>query len=140
MNLNLRNLSNHYQDVKLISLSTWRQAAEIVPRDRNGPYSVMQEGYDPDDMKMIAEEFVLGRSGKWLSLGQFFKMPVEDRRAEYIFGTVSEVIRMMNNLPSKVELLRPAGKETGATGSPADHDAEMAAAVQAGRAKQTGAT
>jgi hypothetical protein len=92
MNLNLRNLTNHYQDVKLISLASWRQASEFIPRDRNGPYVVIQEGYDPEDMKMIAEEFVLGRSGKWLSLGHFYKMPVPDRRAEFVFGTVAEVI------------------------------------------------
>ncbi len=137
MNLNLRNITNHYQDVKLISLSSWRQASEINPRDRNGPYVVMQEGYDPQDLRMIAEEFVLGRSGKWLSLGHFYKMPVEDRRSEFVFGTVADVIKMMNNLPSKVELLRPAGNEKDAPAAPAPND-EMAAAFQASRAKQAG--
>ena len=138
MNVNLRNISNHYQDVRLISLSTWKEASEIIPRDRNGPYIVMQEGYDPGDMKMIPEEFVLGRSGQWLSLGHFYKMPVAARRAEFVFGTVGEVIEMMNNLPSKAELLRPAGKETEAPGTPAPND-EMAVAFQAGRATSTGA-
>ena len=132
MNVNLRNISNHYQDVKLISLSTWRQANEITPRDRNGPYVVMQEGYDPEDMKMIPEEFVLGRSGRWLSIAHFYKMPVAERREEFIFGTVGEVMKMMSDLPSKAQLLRPAGKETEASGAPAPDD-EMAAAFQAGR-------
>ena len=135
MNVNLRNITNGYQDVKLISLSTWRQAAEFTPRDRNGPYVVMQEGYDPEDMRMIPQEFVLGRSGKWLSLGFFYQMPVPDRRAEYIFNTVAEVIQLMNNLPSKVELLRPGGKLTAESAPPADD--ELAATVHAGRAKQT---
>ena len=134
MNLNLHNITNHYQDVKLISLSSWRQASEILPRDRNGPYVVMQEGYDPADTRMIAEEFVLGRSGKWLSLGHFYKMPVLDRREEFIFGTVGEIIRLMNSLPSKVELLRPAEKEAGAA-TPVPND-EMAAAFAAARAKE----
>ena len=138
MSLNLHNLTNHYLDVKLISLSTWRQANEIVPRDRNGPNVIMQEGCDPEDRRMIGEDFVLGRSGKWLSLGHFFKRPVADRREEFVFGTVNEVLKLMSNLPSKVELLRLAGKETEAPGAPAAAD-EMAAAFQAGRAKQTSA-
>jgi hypothetical protein len=135
MNPNLRNITNHYQDARLISLSTWRQANEIVPRDRNGPYVVLQEGYDPEDMRMIAEDFVLGRSGKWLSLGHFYQMPVADRRQEFIFGTVSEVIQLMSDLPSKAELLRPS--EKGVPSTPAADD-DLAAAFQAGRAKQTG--
>ncbi|MCI0744108.1 MAG: hypothetical protein L0Y58_01775 [Verrucomicrobia subdivision 3 bacterium] len=139
MNIDLRNITNHYQDVKLISLSTWRQANEITPRDRNGPYVVMQEGYDPEDTRLIPEEFVLGRSGKWLSLGHFFQMPVPDRRAEFVFGTVGEIIQMMNNLPSKAEFLRPAGKEAPAPSAPAAGD-EMAGAFQAARTKQTGET
>ena len=133
MNANLRNITNHYHDVKLVSLSGWKQANEITPRDRNGPYVVMQEGYDPEDLKMVGEEFVLGRSGKWLSLGQFFRMPVPDRRAEFVFGTVTEVIEMMNSLPAKVELFR-GGKDEEAPAS-AETD-EMAAAFQASRAKQ----
>jgi hypothetical protein len=137
MNLNLRNITNHYQDVKLVSLSKWRQANEIVPRDRNGPYVVLQEGYDPLDTRMIAEEFVLGRSGKWLSLGHFYHMPVTDRRAEFVFGTVAEVIRLMNDLPSQAELLRPANKETPPAPS---SDDDMAAAFNAARAGQTNAS
>jgi hypothetical protein len=133
-NLNLRNITNHYVDVRLVSLSTWRQASEFTPRDRNGPYVILQEGYDPEDMKMIAEEFVLGRSGKWLSLGYFFRMPVPERRAEFIFGTVGEVIQLMNNLPSKAEFLRPGGKEQ--AGAAPEHD-EMAAAFQAAKEKSS---
>ena len=134
MNANLRNITNHYHDVKLVSLSGWKQANEITPRDRNGPYVVMQEGYDPEDLKMVGEEFVLGRSGKWLSLGHFFRMPVPDRRAEFVFGTVTEVIQMMNSLPAKVELFRPA-KDKGEEAAPAEQD-DMATAFHASRAKQ----
>lgn len=139
MNLNLRNITNHYQDVKLVSLSTWRQAAEIVPRDRNGPYVVTQEGYDRDDLKVIPDEFILGRSGKWISLGHFYQMPVADRRSEFIFGTVGEVIRLMSNLPSDVEMLRPLGMEKDTPAAPVPDD-EMAKAFQSGRAKQSAAT
>jgi hypothetical protein len=54
-------------------------------------------------MTLTPDEFVLGRSGKWLSLGHFFKMPVPDRRAEFVFGTAAEVMQMMSDLPSKAQ-------------------------------------
>ncbi len=126
-NLNLRNITNSFQDCRLVSLASWKQAAEISPRDRGGPYVVMQEGYDPEDMRMIAEEFVLGRSGKWMSLGMFYKMSVEDRRAEYVFGTAAEVMQMMSNLAPKAQILKPGGEPAGA---PAAND-EMAQALKA---------
>ena len=137
-NIYLHNLTNHYADVRLISLSTWRQASEFTQRDHNGPYVVLQEGYDPEDMKMIAEEFVLGRSGKWLSLGHFFRLPVPERRAEFIFSNMAEVIQLMRNLPSKAELLRPGSKGAPAP-APTDSD-EMAAAFQAGRGSKSNPT
>ena len=93
----------------------------------------MQEGYDPNDLTMTADEFVLGRSGKWLSLSHFFKLPVPERRAEFVFGTAAEVMQMMSNLPSKVQMLqRPEAEPEGAAttaGIPAGD--EMAAALRA---------
>ena len=83
------------------------QAGEFNPRDRGGPYVVLQEGYDPEDPKVMADEFILGRSGKWLSLPFFYKMPVPDRRAEFVFGTVAEVTQMMSHLTSKVQIIHP---------------------------------
>jgi len=134
-NINLRNITNSFQDVRLVSLASWKQAKEINPRDRGGPYVVMQEGYDPEDATLTPDEFVLGRSGKWLSLGHFYKMPVPERRAEFVFGTVAEVMQMMGNLTPKPQLMRP--------GAPADEAApaadEMAAAIQAGRGQAPGA-
>lgn len=135
-NLNLRNITNNFQDVRLASLSAWRQAHEIMPRDRGGPYVVLQEGYDPEDAKVTPNEFVLGRSGKWLSLSFFYKMSVPERRAEFIFGTAAEVMQMMSNLPPKVEILRP-GASAEAAAPEAD---EMAAAIQAGKTKPPGAS
>ena len=130
-NVNLRNITNSFQDVHLASLASWKGASEFTPRDRGGPYVVLQEGFDPEDMTMTPDEFVLGRSGKWLSLAYFYKMPVPDRRAEFIFGTAAEIMQMMSNLPSKVAILRP-----GAAAAPAPAMAEtdeMAAALQAGK-------
>ena len=132
---NLRNITNSFHDVRLVSLSSWRQANEITPRDRGGPYVVLQEGYDPQDMKMIAEEFVLGRSGKWLSLGHFFKMHVPERRAEFVFGTAAEVMQVMGDLPSKAVILSGQAAEAGSD-APPEND-EMAAAFEAAR-KQGG--
>lgn len=136
--MNLRNITNSFLDVRLVSLSSWRQANEITPRDRGGPYAVLQEGYDPDDPKLIAEEFVLGRSGRWLSLGLFYKMPVPERRAEFIFGTAAEVMRMMEKLPPKPAIVRPGAQEEVASDAPEGD--EMAAALKAGRTQPPGST
>ena len=94
------------------SLASWKQASEFSPGDRGGPYVVLQDGYDPEDPKVIADEFVLGRSGKWLSLGLFYRMPVPERRAEFVFGTAAEVMEMIRNLPSR-SAGRPAGRSGG---------------------------
>jgi hypothetical protein len=132
MNINLRSITNSFQDVRLASLASWRKAHEIVPRDRGGPYVVTQEGYDPQDLTMTADEFVLGRSGKWLPLAHFFQMPVPDRRAEFVFGTAAEVMEIMNNLPSRAEIIRPGDAPAEDTSATTGTD-EMAAAFQAGR-------
>lgn len=130
-NPNLRNITNHFQDVRLISLRSWPQANEFEPRDKGGPYVVTQEGYDPADLTVQADEFVLGRSGKWLSLSLFFRMPVPERRAEFVFGTAAEVMNLMSTLPTKVSLF--GREELPATeSSPAQPD-EMAAAFNAGK-------
>jgi len=133
MNVNLRNITNSFLDVRLVSLKTWRQANEIVPRDNGGPYVVLQEGYDPDDMTVTADEFVLGRSGKWLPLGYFFRMPVPERRKEFVFGTAAEVMQMLSDLPTKVQILSRPVNDADAPVSPANDD--MAAAFQAAKNK-----
>ncbi len=126
----LRNITNSFQDVQLASLSSWKRAHEIFPRDRGGPYIVMQEGYDPEDATVTPDEFILGRSGKWLSLGHFFRMPVPDRRAEFVFGTVAEVMETMSNLPPKPQVFR-SGSAPSTPATPEDD--EMAAAFRAAR-------
>ena len=82
-------------------------------------------------MKVIADEFIPGRSGKWPSFSYFFRMSVPERRAEFIFGTAAEVMAMMEGLPSKVAILRPGG-EPQSVPTPPESD-EMAAAYEAGR-------
>ena len=137
MNVHLRSITNSFLDVRLASLASWRRANEIIPRDRGGPYVVMQEGYDPEDLTMSADEFVLGRSGKWLSIAHFYQMPVPERRAEFVFGTAAEVMQMMDNLPAKAEIVRPSAAPEGRTPSSPETD-EMAAALKTGQGKSPG--
>jgi hypothetical protein len=101
---NLRSLTNLYQDVRLISLASWRKANEIMPRDKGGPYAVTQEAYSPNDPLMTPNEFLLGKSGRWLSIATFFKLPIDTRRTEFVFGTAAEVVQLLESLPSKVAL------------------------------------
>jgi hypothetical protein len=103
----LRSITNNYRDVRLISLRDWKRAQEIVPRDVGGPYLVCQEGYDPRDLRMDLDEFVLSKSGKWVSLGLFFKLPRETRRQEFIFGTAAEVMDLLQSLPSNATVFHP---------------------------------
>jgi hypothetical protein len=125
-NLNLHTITNSFLDVRLISLASWHQASQISPRDHGGPYVVLQEGYDPDDVKMIPNEFVLGRSGQWLALGHFFKLPVDERRAEFVFGTAGEVMQMMSNLASKVQMFGRAPEPEGTPAEAEDDDMTIA--------------
>jgi hypothetical protein len=108
------NITNHYQDVHLISLRTWADAATIQPQDNGGPYLIAQEGFDPEDVTLTPDEFLLGRGGVWVSTRHFFRMGKEARRAEYIFGTAAEVAALMSSLPAKPAILRPGSPEPSA--------------------------
>jgi hypothetical protein len=106
-NINLRTITNSFQDVRLGSLASWKaRADEFIPHDPNGPYVVTQEGYDPDDATLTPDEFILRRSGEWLSLSSFYQLPEPDR-AEFVFRTAAEVMQIMSGLPSKVQITRP---------------------------------
>jgi len=83
------------------------------------------------------DEFVLGRSGKWLSIGLFYKMSVPERRAEFIFGTAAEVMQMMGSLPPNVQVIRPGAPAEAAPATPETD--EMAAALQAAKGQPPGA-
>ena len=134
-NIDLRNITNSFQDVHLGSLASWSRAGEFSPHDPGGPYVVTQEGYDPDDAKLTPDEFILRRSGEWLSLSFFFQMPEQDR-PEFVFRTAAEVMQVMNDLPPKVQIIRPGAREKAAP-APAEVD-EMAAVLQKGKGGATG--
>lgn len=135
--LNLRNITNNFQDVRLGSLATWRDASQIQPQDHGGPYVVLQRGFDPLDPKCTPDEFILGRAGKWLSMSDFYRMPKSARRAEFVFGTAAEVMTLMHGLPPKVEVLRP-GAEAAPAGEPEPDD--LRAAIEAGDQTSPGAS
>lgn len=126
----LRNLTNRFQDVRLISLRTWAAVLDMTPCDHGGPYVVTQEGYDPDDLSVTANEFVLGRSGVWTTLTHFFHLAAPLRREEYIFGTAGEVMRLMEGLPTRPAFLRP---EAPAESAPPGDWEELSAAFQVGK-------
>jgi len=126
----VRRITNDFQDARLVSLRKWSAASAISPRDAGGPYVVCQEGYDPQDLQMMPDEFLLGRSGAWLSTRFFFQLPVDERRKEYVFGTAAEVALLMRDLPPKPVILRPG--ETPAEAAPSEGD-EMKATFEAAR-------
>jgi hypothetical protein len=101
---NIRSITNDYQDVRLVSLKTWERAIEVSLRDNDGPYVVLQEGYDPQDLKMSYDEFLLGKSGEWVSVSVFYRLPDDMRVQEFIFATAAEVIGLMEKLTGKAEV------------------------------------
>jgi hypothetical protein len=114
-------LSNHFSASRLLSLAKHKAASEISPRDTNGPYIILQHGYEPGDPSMRAGDYLLGRSGAWLGTHWFIRLPVPERRKEFLFGTVAEVMQLMENLTGKVEVIRtqpPGVKED----SPVDEE------------------
>ena len=136
-NPNLRTITNSFQDVRLGTLASWKaRADEFIPHDPGGPYVVTQEGYDPDDPTLTPDEFILRRSGEWLSLSSFYQLPESDR-AEFVFRTAAEVMQVLADLPSNVQIIRPGAKEKAAP-DPDTMD-EMAAALQKGKGGATDA-
>lgn len=98
-------LRNDPSTTRLISLAKLAMASEIEPRDARGPYLILQTGYEPGDVTMKATEYLLGRSGEWLALYWFLRMPLQDRRAEFVFGTVTEVMTVMEGLCGDVRVI-----------------------------------
>ncbi|MES2692879.1 MAG: hypothetical protein V4773_05355 [Verrucomicrobiota bacterium] len=99
-------LSNHFSAARLLSLAKHKGASEFANRDTNGPYIIMQHGYEPGDPAMRPGDYILGRSGAWLGTHWFIRLPVPERRKEFLFGTVAEVMELMESLTSKVEVIR----------------------------------
>ena len=135
--LDLRNITNSFQDVQLASLAAWKDAATLEPRDLGGPYVVLQPCFDPEDLKFTPAEFILGRSGKWLPLAHFYRLPVPERRAEFVFGTAAEVMALLGSLPPKVQILRPGDNESPEPSAPDEFSAAIDGARKTSPAKAT---
>ena len=124
----LHAITNDYQDARLLSLRKWRNAHEIEPRDPGGPYMVIQAGYDPQEISPVYDEFLLGRSGAWLPAGLFFRIPRDERRKEFVFGTAAEVADLLMGLVGKPRIVRK-GDELAPP--PAEEDDLAAAFIEA---------
>ncbi|RYD50357.1 MAG: hypothetical protein EOP83_24060 [Verrucomicrobiaceae bacterium] len=102
-------LRNDPSTARLISLAKLAMASEVEPRDTHGPYVILQTGYIPGDLTMKGADYLLGRSGLWLAFHWFIRMPVPDRRAEFVFGTVNEVMTLLQDLTGSVQVMTPDG-------------------------------
>ena len=120
-------LSNHFSSCRLISLAKHRASAEFPGRDTNGPYVIMQEGYDPADPTQRRTEFILGRSGAWLATHWFIRMPVPERRKEFLFATKADVMELMEDLAGPV---REISTRPPTVGEDAQADEEFSKALQ----------
>jgi hypothetical protein len=120
-------LSNHFSACRLVSLAKLKAASEFLNRDTNGPYVIMQHGYVPGDPTMTGADYILGRSGAWLGTHWFIRMPVPERRKEFIFSNLAEVMELMESLTSNVEVVKdkPANVSEDA---PADEEMQKAIA------------
>ena len=87
----------------------------------------MQHGYEPGDPAMEGADYILGRSGAWLGTHWFIRLPVPERRKEFIFSNLAEVMELMESLTSKVEVIKdkPANVSDDA---PADEEMQKAIA------------
>jgi len=118
-------LSNHFSACRLISFAKVKMASAFPGRDTNGPYAILQQAYDPADPAMRPAEFLLGRSGAWLATHWFLRLPVDERRKEFIFATVGEVMELMQELSGPVRVIstKPASVDEE---SPVDPELEKA--------------
>jgi hypothetical protein len=121
-------LSNHSSACRVISLAKAKLASEFPGRDKNGPYVIRQTGYEPGDTTMRAGDYLLGRSGAWLGMHWFIRLPVPERRKEFIFDTLGEAMEVLGELTSKVEVIR---EKPASASDEAPEDDEIKQAIEA---------
>jgi|GEM_PF-1957842 len=98
---NARNLSNDFQSVRLLSVHAWPDAPAPGDPGSHGPYVVMQKAIDPEDLRATVEDFILGKSGRWLPLYLFHQLPQELRQEQFIFSAAADVIQVLQALLGK---------------------------------------
>lgn len=84
---------------------------------------------------MNFDEFVLGKSGNWISVGMLLRLPREVRHNEYIFGTAGEIIHLLENLHGRAEVISTRAEARALVPDPAENPAvrDLRLAVQRAR-------
>jgi hypothetical protein len=106
----VRNLSNDFQSVRLLSLHAWPDAPALRDPGGHGPYVVMQKAMDPEDLRATVEDFILGKAGRWLPMYLFHQLPEDLRREQFVFSAAAQVIEVLQGLTGKpiIDRGRPA--------------------------------
>lgn len=115
-----RALTNDPSAARLISLAKLALASQVQTRDARGPYVIVQTGHAPGDHTSKDVDHLLGRSGEWLALHWFIRLPVHERNAEFVFGTANEVMTFMETLTGEVVVI--TGREDSSTSSPEEDE------------------
>lgn len=120
-----RSLRNDFQAVHLYSLRHWPEAIDHAPPESGGPYVIIQTGIDPDNPGADVDHFILGRSGRWISLSVFRRLSREFRRENYLFSMAAEAIEALQGLVGRPEIDRdPPGSDENGTMEAADETVE----------------
>lgn len=98
---NAHSLTNDFRDVRLYSLHHWPEAARFRTSEGHGPFVVLQSAIDPQDFQAQVDDFILGKSGRWLPFYLFHQLPGDVRRAEYVFPAAADVIAVLQGLTGK---------------------------------------
>jgi len=130
-NPNLRNITNHFLDAIWSASHRGTERMKSHHAIATGPMSSCRKvtTLETCECSPMNSSWVDQANGCLSACSN--KLPVPERRAEFVFGTAAEVIQMMSDLPSKVVMF--ARPETQDAGPPQPGTDEMAAAIQAGK-------
>jgi len=86
-------LSNHYQNVRLINMSS----------EPCGPFLVIQDAVDSNDSTQRERSWLLRKDGKWIDLIAHFTLD-EKERSQAFFNSAQEVMTLLGKLPAKASI------------------------------------
>ncbi len=96
-----RSLSNDFQDIRLCSLHATANPRDEEDPGGHGPYVILQKGIDPDDSTATVDEFILGRDGRWVTVGQFDRLPPEAQESRFVYPTAAEAVAVLQSLTGR---------------------------------------
>jgi hypothetical protein len=99
-----RTITNDWQDFHLLNLAQIAAVASLASVPGHGPFLILQTGCAPGDVKFRELDFFLTKENTWLPLLAFSRLPIGQRRALCMFGTVAEVMGQLETLTGKVIL------------------------------------